>query len=173
MRKIMFTWGSLMVIFILGACSSGQLQPADYTFEEDAIVVNVTADTNLNRKDGKPHTLLICLYQLRDPKTFNQLSGDEDGLYRLLECSLFDGSVASARKLIIQPGEEKEIVLDRAQGARYAAVVAGYYRMQKEGMLRLYDVPVIVKRVSLFSSSKIQLPETLMISLKLGPENIE
>ncbi len=81
--------------------------------------------------------------------------------------------MASARKLIIQPGEDKAIVLDRAQGVRYAAVVAGYYRMQKEGMLRLYDVPVIVKRVSLFSSSKIQLPETLTISLKLGPENIE
>lgn len=173
MRKIMLACCGLMVVFMISACSSAPLPPPNYTFEEDAIIVNVTADPNLNRRDGKPHTLLICLYQLRDPNTFNQLSGDEAGLYRLLACSLFDGSVASARKLIIQPGEEKEIVLDRAQGASYVAVAAGYYLMQKEGMLRLYDVPIIVKRVSLFSSSKIQLPETLTISLKLGPENIE
>ena len=57
--------------------------------------------------------------------------------------------------------------------AGFAAVAAGYYRMHKEGMLRLYDVPVIAKRLGLFSSSKVQLPDILSISLHLGPENIE
>jgi len=85
---------------VIWSCAAKQLPPPESAYEEGAIKVHVKADPKLNLSDGKAHTLLVCVYQLKDPNALNQLSGDDDGLYRLLECGLFDASVAGAKRLI-------------------------------------------------------------------------
>ena len=114
-----------LVVLLIGACASQPLPPPNWTFEKDALEINLKADPKLNFDEGVPHTLLVCLYQLKDPNTFNQLSEDTDGIYKLLECGLFDSSVATAKRIILRPGKDDQVKLDRAEGAKYVAVVAG------------------------------------------------
>ncbi len=155
------------------SCAPKQLPAPEFGYEEDAIKIHVKADPQLNLSDGKPHTLLACIYQLKDPNAFNQLAGDQDGLYRLLECSLFDASVVGAKKLIVQPGQNTTFNLDRAQGTAYVGVAAGYYLIERERIVRLYEIPVVIEKKGIVRRTKRQKLETLEIDLKLGPQQIQ
>jgi len=132
--KVMFL---VMVSSIIYACASQPLLPPQWQYEKEAIKLHIKADPKLNLEEGTPHTLLVCVYQLKDPNAFNQLAGDDDGLYKLLECGLFDAAVATSKRLIARPGQDITLALDRAEGAKYLAVVAGYFTLQKDRMIRL------------------------------------
>ena len=163
----------LLVIFLVYSCASQPLPPPEWRYEKEAIHIHINADSQLNLSEGMPHTLLICVYQLRDPNVFNQLAGDNDGLYKLLECGLFDASVTSSKRLIINPGQDSDLVLDRSEGSKYLAILAGYYLIQKERILRLLDIPVIVEKKGWIKRTKISKPGPLNIELTLGPQQIQ
>ena len=173
MRRLTFTSSLLLLLFLACSCATKQLPPPKLEFAEDAIKIHVKADPKLNLSDGKPHTLLVCVYQLNDPNGLNQLASDEDGLYRLLECGLFDASVAGAKRLIIQPGQNATVNFDRAKGARYVAVAAGYYLIKKERIVRLYEIPVFIEKKGIIKRTKIKKLGALEIDLKLGPQQIQ
>ncbi len=162
----------LCVIMLFAGCASQPLPQPDWTFEKDAVQIHLKADPKLNFDDGVPHTLVLCIYQLRDPNAFNQLSDDTDGIYKLLGCDLFDGSVATAKRLIVHPGQDMNVKLDRAEGAKYVAVAAGYYVLQKERMIRLYEVPVVIEKKGFIKRTKLSKPGQLSIELQLGPSQI-
>ena len=172
MRKLIITLNCLLLVFVIWSCASKQLPPPELGYEEDAIKIHVKADPQLNLSEGKPHTLLVCVYQLRDPNALNQLAGDEDGLYQLLECGLFDASVAAAKRLIIQPGQDMTFNLDRAEGAKYVAVAAGYYLIERERIVRLYEIPIVIEKKGIIRRTKRKKLDILEIDLKLGPEQI-
>jgi type VI secretion system VasD/TssJ family lipoprotein len=161
--------GSLL---ILTACAAKQLPPPQWTYEKDAIRMHVKADDKLNLDEGEAHTLLLCAYQLSDPNTFNQLSNDQDGLYKLLECSLFGSGAAASKRMIIQPGQDINLTLDRAEGARYVAVVAGYYILEKDRMVKMVDIPEFVEKKGFIKKTKTRKPAPLSIDLVLGPQQI-
>jgi type VI secretion system VasD/TssJ family lipoprotein len=132
----------------------------------------LNADPQLNAHDGVPHTLHLCLYQLKDPNAFNQFSGDQDGLYLLLDCSVFDPSVTSFQRLTIQPGQQLTQSFDRAEGSRYVGIAAGYYRIEKERITRFLKIPVKIKRRG-WLLRKYGLPGELDLEISLGPQQIE
>lgn len=156
----------------LTACAAKQLPPPQWNYEKEAVVLHIKADNKLNLEEGEAHTLLLCAYQLSDPNTFNQLSNDEDGLYTLLECSLFGDGAAASKRLIIQPGQDINLTLDRAKGARYLAIVAGYYILEKERMVRVVEIPEITLAKGLVRKKKARVPAWLRVDLALGPQQI-
>ena len=168
--KILFLW---LLAFGVCSCASRPLAPPEWRYEKDAIQLHLKTDFQLNLHEGTPHTLLVCVYQLRDPNTFNQLAGDNNGLYKLLECGLFDASVAGSERLIIHPGQDLTFRLNRAEGAKYVAIVAGYYLLHKERIIRLFDIPVIVEKKGWIKRTKISKPSLLNIELTLGPQQIQ
>jgi type VI secretion system VasD/TssJ family lipoprotein len=155
------------------SCAAAPLPPPESGYEEGGVEIAVKADDQLNQSGGRPHTLVLCIYQLATPNVFNQLAGDEDGLYRLLECSLFDPSVASAKRLIVHPGDSTTHTLDRAEGAKYVAVAAGYYQVEKKRMVRLYEIPTVIETKGLIRRTKTKKLDKLKIDLKLGPQQIQ
>jgi len=161
---------SFMLVFF--SCSTKVLPPPQWSYEKDAIKLQVVADPLLNLDNGKAHTLYVCIYQLKDPNGYNQLSGDQSGLYKLLECKLFDAGVASSKRLIVNPGEDTTLVMDRAENAKYLAVVAGYYGIVKERITRLVEIPVVVEEKGFLSKERKQKPGLLDTKLFLGPEQI-
>ena len=172
MRKLILICTCFLLVLLVWSCASKQLPAPELEYEEGAIKIHAKADPQLNLSDGKPHTLLVCVYQLKDPNAFNQLTGDQEGLYRLLECNLFDASVVGAKKLIIQPGQNTTFNLDRAQGATYVGVAAGYYLIERERIVRLYEIPVVIEKKGIVRRTKRKKLETLEIDLKLGPQQI-
>jgi type VI secretion system VasD/TssJ family lipoprotein len=145
-----------------------------WSYEKNAVELTFEADSQLNRYNDKAHTLQLCIYQLKDPNGFNQLKQSEDGLYKLLECGMFDGSVANYRSLNVAPGERRSILIDRAEGAKYIGVAAGYAEIQKDRITRLLEIPVvIVKEGGTFRKQKVARPDTLKTVLRLAPHQIE
>ncbi len=173
MKKYLERVCLLLLIMVACSCASQPVAPpSEWRYEKEAIHLHLKADSQLNLYDGTSHTLLVCVYQLKDPNAFNQLTEDNDGLHKLLECGRFDPSVASSKRFIIYPGQDLTLDMDRAEGARYVAVVGGYYRLQKYGMVRIYDVPWAVEEKGFIRRTKISRPAPLNIDLVLGSQQL-
>jgi len=163
---------ALAAAVLLAACASQPLPPPKWTYAKNAINIKIEADPDLNFDQGAPHTLLVCIYQLSDPNGFNQLAQDQNGIYKLLNCSLFDSTVAAAKRLIVRPGEKTSVSLDRAEGSKYVAVVAGYTVLEKSRMIRMFDIPVVIEKKGFIKRTKVAKPARLNLMLKLGPSQI-
>lgn len=172
----MKSFGNLILVVLaamfLASCASAPLAPPEYSYGKDTINIDIKADPRLNLSEGSAHTLLLCVHQLRDPNAFNRLIGDRNGIYKLLECSQFDGSVTHSKRIIVQPDQQIRYTLDRAEGTKYVAVAGGYYNSRKEDVVSLFEVPVIEKSLGLFSSTRVAEPGILNIMLDLGPRAI-
>jgi type VI secretion system VasD/TssJ family lipoprotein len=165
--------GILLAPFIW-SCASAPVEPVKYGYEKDAIELHLKADKQLNYKDKRAHALVICVYQLMSPNAFNQLSGSKNGLYSLLECSVFDpAGVAVSKQIVVNPGKDMDMKLDRAEGAKYVALVAGYYTIDKDKITRLYQIPEISERSGFLWLNKTTRPDKLFISLILGSKQIQ
>jgi type VI secretion system VasD/TssJ family lipoprotein len=150
---------TLMCCLVLSSCVGAP----EWKYDKEAISLYYKSDSQLNSYQGNPHTLMLCIFQLRDPNAFNQLIEEEEGLSKLLECNRFDPSVSSSKRLVIYPGKEKTELFDRAEGTKYIGIVAGYYMLQKERAVRFYAVPV-----SMFNN-----PKTLDVNVYLGSYEIQ
>ncbi len=169
-RFIAITIAVASLLFM--ACAATQPPPTKWNFEKEAIQIHIRADHKLNFYENEAHTLLLCVYQLSDPNAFNQLSNDEDGLYTLLECSLFGDGAAASKRLIIQPGQDISMTLDRAEGARYVALTAGYYIMEAERMVKVAEIPEIIETTGFFKKKSTRRPAPLRLDVHLGPQHI-
>jgi type VI secretion system VasD/TssJ family lipoprotein len=163
----------LVALLFVCSCASKPLPPPEFTYGKGQIQLDIKAEAQLNSYEGSPHTLLLCIYQLRDPNAFNQLTGDEDGLYKLLECGNFDPSVTNTKRLIVRPGQTTQVQLDRAEGTKYVGLVAGYSVMQKKNMIGLFKIPVIVEKKGFISRTKIKKPGPLHLEILLGARQIK
>ncbi len=162
----------LFLFIIISACATHQpVTEPEAGYEKEAIHLTFRSDPKLNFHGNMPHPLLICVYQLKDPNAFNQLAGDEDGLYELLECSLFDPGIYSSKRLTVHPGQDLEVLLDRAADARYVSVVAGYYLIEKERIARMFEIPVVSERRGIFFKTYYKLGR-LEVEMMLGPKQI-
>ena len=121
----------------------------------------------LNINEGTPHTLMIGLYQLRNKSMFNQLASNTDGVYQLLDCKAFDSSVTSVKRLFVHPDQDLSIVMDRLAGTKYIGLVAGYFVLQKERMVRVIDIPVLYS-----ADKKTAQADNLKLIINLGSEQI-
>ncbi len=172
MHRLLKRFSLIACLFFMISCAGKTIQPPEFIYAKDGVRINVEADWELNRYEGAPHTLMACVYQLDSRKSFNLLSGDRDGLYTLLECSRFDSSVTNVERLFIHPGQKSVAIFDRVESTRYVAVVAGYNRMEKEGDVRIFEIPIKSESAGFMSSTVIEVPEELTIDLILGPERI-
>lgn len=166
----------LLVSSFFYSCATGKkTDSADpsitWGFGDKAVEISYQSDKNLNLYDNKPHTILMCVFQLNDPSVFSELSKSMDGLNKLPQCSRFDASVAGFRRIIVQPGDAKQIVLDRAEGARWVGIAAGYYNQNSDMVTRLFGIPVVKERRMLILTKPV--PGKLTINLVLGPNKID
>jgi len=129
----------------------------------------------LNKSEDTPHSLMVCLYQLRNKSMFEQLASNEDGINQLLDCEAYNSSVNSVDRVIIHPSQNLSIVLNRIAGTRYLGIVAGYFVLQKDRMIRTIDIPVVVTENSRFPAvitKKSTQASILNLVINLGSEQI-
>ncbi|MFZ4858666.1 MAG: type VI secretion lipoprotein TssJ [Desulfuromonadaceae bacterium] len=119
-----------------------KIESAKVGYKKNDITFNIVADEQLNRYQNSAHALFVCIYQLKDPNAFNQYSEEKGGIPKLLECGRFDSSVASAKRIIMQPGQQLTDVRDRAEGTRFIGLVTGYFGMEKVRVSNLSPLAV-------------------------------
>jgi len=165
MKPIVNVPAVLSMLLFLASCMAAS---SGWRYEEKAINLSFEAEGMLNVRGGVPHPLAICVYQLGEPGAFKDLAQSADGLYRLLECTAFDASVVDAKRVIVNPGKGRKVSLDRAEGARFVGIVAGYYTIDKGRMVRFFSIPWQTAGVS----SGVQAPLPLNVTIRLGAKGI-
>jgi hypothetical protein len=149
----------VLVAWSVLACSSVKTTPpitqapslhVDWAYEKDAIRLVFKGDRSLNFYKGVQHALSLCIYQLKDPNAFNQLAGDPNGISVLLGCETFDPAVTSFRRL-----------------------AAGFYRMERERVARLMEIPVEIRTTGWVLRDKFAVAGPLNLEVTLGPEQID
>ncbi|WP_419811108.1 type VI secretion system lipoprotein TssJ [Bacterioplanoides sp.] len=172
----------LLIFFasITGCASKTILEvaPEDWIYEERAIHVHAAAPEDLNAISGRPHTLMVGIFQLNDPNTFQGVSATREGAVKLLNEGRVDDSIAQFDRLIIQPGEKKVIALDRAQGAMYVGLISGYFGLNTELDIHTFDIPVkeakrgavdiVLSGVGLIADEARAVPDDMFIRVSLG-----
>lgn len=131
--------------------------------EGDLLVFRVAAGRDLNTFNRQPHTLVLVFYQLSQATVFGQLAETPEGRMKLLEGEAFDPSVLSRRRAVVQPGEGQSFVMDRIEGARYAAVIGGFYSAAGQGAARV--VPIVPRKSGMLLWKK---PAPQVVELGLG-----
>ena len=171
-RLLLFSALAVSLLAFTACASKPTPKPGRPEFLERGVVMHLEADPQLNLYESQPHTLLLCVYQLVDPNGFNQYREDYAGITKLLEGERFDASVASVKRVFVQPGASQNLVLDRAEGARYVGVVAGYYNMNKDRVTRLMEIPLLEQTKGWISKETTYSYGILDVTLKLGPEDL-
>ncbi|MCX8117627.1 MAG: type VI secretion system lipoprotein TssJ [Desulfobacterota bacterium] len=160
---------SLVACLVLSSCATVVIPPS-WEYEPNAIRLNLKSDAQLNLFQGRAHTLVLCVYLLSDPNELNQLVDERGGLEKLCECTKFHPSVTFAKRFIIHPNREYKETLDRAAGAKYVALVAGYFKLQKENVVKLYSIPIVEEKKK---GNIYQKPGPLSIDLYLGSQQLQ
>jgi len=162
-----------VLVVLISGCTATVKKPK-WHFEREAVRVHVKADSKLNLYNGKEHTLYMCIYQLQELNGFDQLTQDPEGIRQLLECRLFNETVALASSKIIHAGENITIKLDRAEKSNYLALVTGYSaELTNDRMVRRHKFQTYKKKESFFKNTYQCIPCVLDVALSLGPNQIE
>jgi type VI secretion system VasD/TssJ family lipoprotein len=135
----------------------------EWQYQKNAIELHMSGDPLLNLYQQKSHSLILCVYHLKDLNGFNQLADQKGGLSALLECSRFDPSVTYSKRLVLQPKQKLEESMDRTEGAKYVGIIAGYYDLRKESSSRSFPIPL----------SLMNNPKKLRINLTLGTNEMQ
>jgi type VI secretion system VasD/TssJ family lipoprotein len=162
----------LISTFAAFSCASkpAVVLPPEWGYAKDAIRLHLKGDPQLNLYQGSAHTLLVCVYSLRDPNAFTQLADEKEGIPKLLECGRFDPSVTHSKRFVVQPGKDVTESLDRPEGAKYVGVVAGYYDLRKERAVRFFPIPVTEEKRG---STIVSKPGVLDLNLTLGSQQLQ
>ncbi|HET8905165.1 MAG TPA: type VI secretion system lipoprotein TssJ [Saccharospirillum sp.] len=174
---------SLVLLFTVGCAGTPVLEVAaeDWKYEDRAITLQVESASDLNVLSGRPHSLVIGLFQLSDPGTFQGLSATQEGAIQLLNKGRIDATVASFDRIVVQPGQTKTEVFPRAQGAQYVGVVVGYFGLSTELDIRIVEIPVkparrgavdlVLANLGLVANEAKAVPDVLYLSISLGRNN--
>ncbi|WP_127557028.1 type VI secretion system lipoprotein TssJ [Saccharospirillum alexandrii] len=170
-------------LFVAGCAGTPVLEVAaeDWKYQDRAVTLQVESASDLNVLSGRPHSLVIGLFQMSDPGTFQGLATTQEGAIQLLNEGRIDGTIASFDRIIVQPGQTKTEVLPRAQGAQFVGVVVGYFGLSTELDIRIVEIPVkparrgavdlVLANLGLVANEAKAVPDVLYLSLSLGRNN--
>jgi predicted component of type VI protein secretion system len=96
------------------------------------VTLHILSGLDLNEMGGTPLGLSLCVYQVAGVSRFNALATTAEGLDALQGCTVDTVDAAAAKRFWIQPGQYRKVVMDRAEGAKNLAVVAGYAHLKPE-----------------------------------------
>jgi len=134
--------GSLLLVT---ACSSNpelSVEEEKWTYEVRAINLVLKAVADVNSVSGRPHSIVVGLFQMSDPNTFSGLSVTREGSVELLQKGKIDETIVDFRLLTMRPGEQKKVSVSRAEAAKYIGVIAGYFKLNPKTDVKIFPIPV-------------------------------
>lgn len=147
---------ALCLTLFLSACGSKQEPPGTmpppspvdkpqdiaWIFQKNAISIVILASEDLNMVQNEAHAVSICLYQAESPDLLKTKAETEQGLRELLLCKSNPPERIQAQRIYVQPGRMIQRQLDRAEKAKYFAVVAGFDVLRTETCFSIIPIPV-------------------------------
>ncbi|WP_300787981.1 type VI secretion system lipoprotein TssJ [uncultured Desulfovibrio sp.] len=140
-------------------------RPGDVVWglEPGGLRCRMEASPDLNRDKDTSLGLTLCLYQLKEYDAFSNKAATADGLDELLQCRPDAAQAQSARLFQLQPGATRDVVMDRAEHARYLGVVAGYAHLHPDQCATVLPFPMhtdtegVIFRSTVYSAAPVQV----------------
>lgn len=145
--------------------SASKPSEVEFVASPGALTIDFKATESLNSVDGRAHALLLVVYHLTDLAALDNLARHEDGMRKLLEGNRFDGSVRGVRTHFVQPGGEGKLSINRPDGGRYVAIVAGYGHPEAE--TSLYVTEYGIGRWEMLGEGVLSHPKMMFMPLPL------
>ncbi len=138
--------------------------------EPGAITVILDAEDDCNLIDGEGHATSLCIMQLPKEDGVRPLASTPDGLLELLQCKPRPPDILSATQLYVQPSTYRVFPMDRVEGARYVAVVAGFNDLVPETSFASVAIPIHedTERSFLLFSHPIYSAAHMKLSINVG-----
>lgn len=175
--KRCFSVKSVFVVsyFLLSLCGCASLPDPDpeWQFSQNAIQIYYQADDELNLYKEGAHTISVVIYQLSETNAFDDLASYEEGIKKLLVNENFDPSVKNRRRIVVQPGELNKVVLDRAEGAQWVGLIAGYYDLHPGKVSCTLKIPYVFVDKGIIKEKKVAVVTTLNAHIVFGRHGIE
>ena len=174
-------WIILAGILLLSSCSSIHVDtsPSDairqkvrWSFEKRSVVIDVSADPDLNRSDQRPHTLVLGILELQDPNGFLPMAQDPDRAMETLAAGKKRAGVLEVWRFIVPPGAHQKLTVDRMRNAMYLGVIAGYSDYSSKHDILLRPLPVRVKRSGIIFRSNHYSPALTLSTVRLGSRHL-
>lgn len=143
-----------------------------WDYARNAIQIELASDDNLNAYFNQPHTLVMGVFQLEDPKAFQKMLGDAGKLKTMLASGDAGQDVVQFDRYVVSPGKHTILDIDRVQGARYVGIVAGYYDFDPLVSARLFRIPLNIQTSGLVSTTYTARPAHLALRIQLGRTRI-
>lgn len=148
--------------------------PADvvWNLEPGGLRCRLEASPDLNRDGDTALGLTLCLYQLRDYAAFAGKSATPDGLDELLQCRPDAAQAQSARLFQIQPGATVDVVMDRAEHARYLGIAAGYTHLVPDQCAAVMPFPLHTRTEGVLFSTTLYNAAPVQVLIRLGESSL-
>lgn len=148
--------------------------PADvvWNLEPGGLRCRLEASPDLNRDGDTALGLTLCLYQLKDYATFTGKSSSPDGLDELLQCRPDTAQAQSARLFQLQPGATLDVIMDRAEHARYLGVVAGYAHLVPDQCSAVMPFPLHARTEGVLFSTTLYNAAPAQALIRLGESSL-
>lgn len=145
-----------------------------WTYEPEGVVLRINAVPGLNEYEGEPSSLMLCVYQLSSREGLDMRLASREGFAELLACKRFDDSVATAQRLFSDPGQAQNLYLDRQEGVRWIALVAGYYHGTPARSALVVPVPIrtVTEGWMPFMKKTHREPGRTILPIRLGASEI-
>ncbi|MGA1846966.1 type VI secretion system lipoprotein TssJ [Deferribacter abyssi] len=155
------------------ACSKKMNPVPTWSFEKKAITINYKSDLLLNAFGGNPHTLMIVVYQMSKPDSFNQFIQYPAGIRKLLNQNISSPDILSHKRFFIEPNSSGKLLLDRAEGAKWLGIVAGYYALEPDKSARIFKIPYKIEEKGFIRKKKIAVIPKVRITVFFTKNSIQ
>lgn len=172
---------AVLLSLMLGGCGPQEKPPpgaldndVPWSYEPEGVVLRVNAVSDLNVHEGEPSSLMLCVYELSSREGLDMRLSSLAGFTELLACKRFDDSVVTAQRLFSDPGQAQNLSLDRQEGVRWIALVAGYYHGVPAHSALVVPVPirtVTEGRIPFLKETRRE-PGQAILPIRLGPSEI-
>lgn len=170
-------WHIVIILCLLFITSCGGKHPnpePEWEYKPKSIQISISADHMLNEFQGSSHALQLVVYQFDSINKFVELAEYRDGLKKLLKAQNFDPSVQAVKKIFVDPGETKKLILDRAEKAKYVGIVAGYFNLVPGRTTCFFEIPhKIEKKGIIFFQKKVAVITDLKLNIRLKEHDIK
>jgi len=170
MKAVLRVITLLGVAGMLNACVMQQTSGDNLKYAKKAIDVSIACSHDCNYYAGQPHTVYLTFYELSQPNMYNRMLGSQEGIAQLVAGGEFDKTVLTHQSVVIQPGEFRQVLLDRVEGARYLSIIAGYRSGNPRTISRVY--PVNLQKTITFFWRDLDKTAKMRVNMRLGREGM-
>ncbi len=160
-------------LLCLISCSSKmkEVQPTKWSYKPDSISMHISSSNELNLSGKKPHTIRMIVLQLESVEKIRENLLTAEGIGALLQNDYRKSQEVHSSAFFIEPGQVKKMRFARFAKAKDVVVIAGYYHLLPDQVVRVFNIPYKIDR-NLLMIKEGTSPKDMLIKIKLGREGI-